>query len=194
MVALTRYAIRSLKVTLVLLLACFSACYLNVNKAVNVAVISGYEKLPIAASLRDKFGAVSCITHFNLPTRGYTNDEKDWHTVTVINGRYGVNYVQKITLNFLKTKVIQAEGDGNLYIDEIKKVFLQDGSIVTRNGGFQKVITGEELKKLLESNWDFSVLGYELNKEPVENIEWKIKYLNDMYPMQTSKILLPNQN
>ena len=117
-----------------------SACSLNVTSAHNKAVNSGYEKLPMAKSLRDKFWAVSFITHFNMPTRDYKFNEKKWNTVTFIYGRYEVQYVQKVKLGLLDRKVIDSIGDEILYINEIKKIFLQDGSTVTRFGGLQKTL------------------------------------------------------
>jgi hypothetical protein len=67
---------------------------------------------------------------------------------------------------------------------EVERVFKDNGSPAMDYGDFQKVIEGEDLQKLFKSGWDFSSIGFDLNKTPIENIQlWK-DYWKQLYPKQ----------
>lgn len=165
----------------VLLVSCSSG---NIEQIHHDAVADGYNQLPIAKSLHDRFGGWSFITHFNLPTRGYQDNEKEWQTQVFINDRYDVGYVQDVIIDKKTMKVTGPKGGGKLYIKEIERVYMEDGSLGMKAGAFQKVIEGEDLERLFKANWDFSSVGFSLNTTPVENIQlWK-DYWKQLYPKQ----------
>jgi hypothetical protein len=148
------------------------------------AVVDGYNKLPIAKSLHDRFGGWSFIVHFNIATPGYKDTEKEWGTETYINGRYHVTYVQQVVIDKKTMRIVKEAGGAKLYIKEVERVFKDNGSPAMDYGDFQKVIEGEDLQKLFKSGWDFSSIGFDLNKTPIENIQlWK-DYWKQLYPKQ----------
>jgi len=146
--------------------------------------MDGYNKLPIAKSLHGRFGGWSFITHFNLPTRGLRDNEKEWHTKVFINESYELDYLQHVIIDKQTMRVVAAAGSGKLQIAEINRVFLDNGSPAMDYTSFQKAIQGEDLEKLFKANWDFSSIGFNLKTNPVENIQlWK-DYWKRLYPKQ----------
>lgn len=62
-----------------LLLVLLVSCSLgDIQQIHHDAVVDGYKQLPIAKSLHDRFGGWSFITHLNMSTRGYKDNEKEW--------------------------------------------------------------------------------------------------------------------
>jgi len=169
----------------ILLCALLTSCSSgDIEQIHHDAVVDGYNQLPIAKSLHDRFGGWSFIVHFNLPTRGYKDNEKEWHTKVYINDRYEVNYLQDVTIDKKTMRVTGPNGGGKLYIKEIDRVYMEDGSLGMKAGAFQKVIEGENLDKLFKAGWDFSSIGFNLKTNPVENIQlWK-DYWKRLYPKQ----------
>ncbi len=166
---------------LVLLVSCSPG---DIEQIHHDAVVDGYNQLPIAKSLQDRFGGWSFITHFNMPTRGYKDNEKEWHTKVYINARYEVNYVEDVIIDKKTMKVLKPKGGGKLYIKEIERVYIEDGSLGMRCSDFQKVVEGEDLEKLIKAGWDFRSIGFDLKTNPVENIQlWK-DYWKQLYPKQ----------
>lgn len=165
----------------VLLVSCSSG---DIEQIHHDAVMDGYNKLPVAKSLHGCFGGWSFITHYNLPTRGYKDNEKEWHTKVYVNDRYEVNYLQDVIIDKKTMRVIGPKGGGKLYIKEIDRVYMEDGSLGMKAGAFQKVVEGEDLDKLFKAGWDFSSIGFNLKTNPIENIQlWK-DYWKQLYPKQ----------
>jgi len=160
----------------------------NVERHHHEAVMAGYDKLPIAKSLHDKFGGWSFIVHWNIPNDpkyGVEKDHKDWQTTTYIYDRYEMTYVQKVRLSANGGRVVEPVGGGILYILEISKIYGDPVASTTDYGDFQIKVEGEDLKKLAESDWDFESIGVDLKtKNLIDNIEWKRNYWNRIYPLQ----------
>ncbi len=166
---------------LVLLVSCSVG---DIEQTHHDAVLDGYNQLPIAKSLHDRFGGWSFIVHFNMSTRGYKATEKEWQTQVFINDRYDVGYVQDVIIDKKTVKVLKPKGSGKLYIKEIVRIYMDDGRLCVAPGDFQKVIEGENLERLFKANWDFSVIGFDLKTNPVENIQWEKDYWKQLYPKQ----------
>ncbi|HUF60615.1 MAG TPA: hypothetical protein VMN36_00945 [Verrucomicrobiales bacterium] len=162
-------------------------CSCSVGKVIEVhhkAVTEGYHKLPTAKSLNEKFPAWSFITHFNIPTRGKQDDEKTWNTLTYAYGRYELHFVQQVQLDRSGVKIAKSLDEGRLLIKEIKTVHGDRSAPGTRYDDLQVWVEGEKLKKLVDSGWDFSVIGLALNKKPIENVDWLRLYNNRTHPLQ----------
>lgn len=182
--------VRWFLVTMCYLLA--SCSQADVRQKHHEAVLDGYKKLPIADSLRKKFGAWSFITHWNMPSDhnyGFKKNEKKWQTLTYIYGRYELIYVQNVILENDGGLISKSIGKPRLLVHEIGKIYEDEvGSRHTRKTDFQITIEGKMLEKLFKSNWDFDSIGVELNKaKPLENIRWKYNYWNRIYPLQIQR-------
>lgn len=159
----------------------------NVVEEHHRAVMEGYEKLPAANSLKEHFAAWSFITHFNIPTRGKADDEKKWNTISYVNGRYELNFVQQIQLDASRKRIGKPLDAGRLLIKEIKEVHGEPYTPGTRYGGLQIWVEGKELQKLVDSGWDFAAIGITLKKEPVKNIDRLRLYHNRIHPLQVQE-------
>ena len=166
-----------------------SACSADaVHERHNEAVRDGYDVMPIAKSLVERFGGWSFITHWNIrndPQYGLRPNEKQWQTLFYAYGRYEVQFVQLVQLNNNGGRVIGPVGEAEIVIKEISRIFEYESSRATDFTRFQHRLNGEEVSRVFEANWDFSVVGIDLIKDmPVENIEWKYDYWNRIYPLQ----------
>lgn len=172
------------KLSWLLLILVVSCSLGDIEQIHHDAVVDGYNQLPIAKSLHDRFGGWSFITHLNMSTRGYKDNEKEWHTKVFINDRYEVNYLEDVIIDKKTMKVLKPKGDGKLYIKELVRIYMDDGTLSVSPGDFQKVIEGDNLEKLAKANWDFSSIGFDLKTNPVENFQlWK-DYWKQLYPKQ----------
>ena len=160
---------------IILLSLGIASCSLaDVEQAHHKAVVNGYKKLPIAESLKKKFGGWSFITHWNIrndPKYGRPKNERKWHTNSFIYGRYELAYVQNVFLTKNGGQVTSLSGGGKIYLKELIAVYGNKSAPTQDLGSFQHVIEGEDIVKLAASDWDFSVLGFQLKKQrPLKNI------------------------
>jgi len=146
-------------------------------------VMDGYSKLPLAKRLREKFGGWSFVVHFNMP--GKEKGYREWHTKVYVRDRYEVTYVQKVAFDEMNMKVLRPEGEGELYVAELRRIYKQDGQTGIKFGDLQTVIKGGDLIKLMESDFDWERAGLLLTGNAVKNIEWEKQYWNALYPKQS---------
>ena len=174
---------------IILLSLGIASCSLaDVEQAHHKAVVNGYKKLPIAESLKMKFAGWSFITHWNIrndPKYGRPKNERGWQTKSIIYGRYSLFFVQNVILIKNGGQVSSLSEGGKIYLLEMIAVYGDKTAPTQDYGSFQHVIEGEDIKKLAASDWDFSVLGFQLKKqEPLENVEWVHASGNRMHPLQ----------
>ena len=116
---------------------------------------------------------------------GRPKNEREWHTESFIYGRYELAYVQNVFLTKNGGQVTSLSEGGKIYLTELIAVYGNKSAPTQDYGSFQHVIEGEDIVKLAASDWDFSVLGFELKKQkPLKNIEWVYAYWNRIYPLQ----------
>ena len=160
----------------------------NVSREHYRAVLSGYKKLPIAESLKKKFGAWSSIAHRNIkkdPKDELTEHKSTWQTRSIVYGRYSLSYEQNVVLSENGEQVTSLSGGEKIHLKEMKAVHGDKFDPAIDYGSLQHVIEGEDIKKLVASDWDFSVLGFHLKKqERLENIQWVHASGNRMHPLQ----------
>lgn len=147
------------------------------------AVMDGYSKLSLAKRLHEKFGGWSFIVHFNMP--GKEKGYREWHTKVFVRDRYEVTYVQKVAFDEENMKVLRPEGEGELYVKELSRIYKQGGQTTTDFGHLQTVIRGGDLVKLMGSDFDWEGSGLKLTGDAVKNIEWEKQYWNALYPKQS---------
>ena len=160
----------------------------NVSREHYRAVLSGYKKLPIAESLKKKFGAWSSIAHRNIkndPKDELTEHKSTWQTKSIVYDRYSLSYEQNVVLSENGEQVTSLSGGEKIHLKEMKSVHGDKFDPAIDYRSFQPVIEGEDIKKLVASDWDFSVLGFQLKtQEPLENMKWVHAAGNRMHPLQ----------
>lgn len=93
--------------------------------------------------------------------------------------------MQKVAFDEENMKVLRPEGEGELYVKELSRIYKQGGQTTTDFGHLQTVIRGGDLVKLMGSDFDWEGSGLKLTGDAVKNIEWEKQYWNALYPKQS---------
>lgn len=144
------------------------------------AVEKGYKKIPVAEEMREKFPAVSFITHYGMKNTA----TQSWNTLIYVRGRH------EVVLNIPVTGY-DAEGAPNVDLAKAELSLVEMEKIETNAtqqttisfGDFQKKLSAAELEALVKSGWDFNTIGMP-EKPPVEGYEKRLRYWEGLYPEQ----------
>lgn len=119
--------------------------------------------LPIAVEIEEMYG--SCdhfITHYGMNASG-TNT---WNTEVFFGNRYSLTMQVPVMIDYGANKV-KVAGDPIFYMHEYTKIDPTGGASVGENYEF----SGNDWRKVVKANGNYSVLGMTLNPKPVDNFD-----------------------
>jgi hypothetical protein len=101
------------------------------NSAVQFKVKSvkgSFKNLPVAFAFED-YSGVQCYYGFNYALASGEFKDSTWTTVLIPLSKFPFE-AKDFDLERVKQFIIQLEGDGNIYLDEIKFIKLEDEKVI----------------------------------------------------------------
>lgn len=132
-------------------------------------VRSARTTLPMAVELERQYGSADhFITHYGFRTQK-TNT---WNTEVFFGGRYTLTMKVEIEIDYGNNSFTRV-GDPKFYL--LETVSVDTGSRMSITFGMDKTLSAEEWESVYEHRGDFSVIGVEINNEPVAGFD---EYVN----------------
>lgn len=128
---------------------------------------SGQKEIPWVATV-ERYFPVKNIDHF-ITHYGFDSDPKEWQTVVYFEGRYRMQIVQKVEIDYRRNRIVRALGEMKFVINEVTEI---DAGTLGASYGEQARGGAKEWKEFEDGKGKLSSLPLSIRQnDPVANFD-----------------------